>query len=93
MDKNYLDERFDKIDVQLEKIHTIQVTQTIELTSQGKDLKHHITRTNELQEIVTPLQIKYQQVLGGIKLVVGIVFIVGAAATIIKILEFLSQLK
>lgn len=83
------DDRFDKIDIKLEKIdgrlcdiHTTQV-------EQAKDLKYHIERTDALQNIVTPLNQRYQQVIGAIKL---LAFIVSSAAILEAIISFLAYI-
>lgn len=70
-------ERFDKVDAKLEKIDArlddIHITQV----AQAKDINHHIERTDTLQNIVMPLQKKYEQGIGAIKL---LGFIISCAA-------------
>lgn len=51
----------DKIQADVQEIKLVQ-------ESQGVDLKHHIKRTDDLQNIVEPLHEKYHQLVGAIKI-------------------------
>lgn len=66
-----MEERFDKIEnTQIE---------------QAADIRHHICRTDELQEMVEPLYMKYQQILGIVKFI-ALLASLGGCAWIIKLI-------
>ena len=77
---NKVDEKLDKIDTSLDDIKNVQI-------AQAKDIEHHVTRTNELQDIVTPLQQNYQQAVGILKFILFI----AACEGIIKIFSYLNS--
>jgi len=58
--QNLLLEKVDNLQREIVDIKIVQV-------EQAKDIKHHIERTDLLEEIITPLNQKYQQGYGIIK--------------------------
>lgn len=64
MEKKVL-EKLDNIDGRLDRIEITQV-------EQAADLKHHIMRTDKLQEMVEPIYKRDQQVIGMIKFITTI---------------------
>lgn len=61
-----IDSKIDKLDGRLDRIEVVQA-------EQAKDIKHHIARTDALQEVTMNLQSKYDQFKGAIK-VLGAIF-------------------
>lgn len=66
------------IQCEMKRMNDVQI-------QQAADIKYHITRTDTLQEMVTPVYKIYMQILGIGKLLGGIAFIGGLVVTFKKI--------
>lgn len=69
MEKKVLD-KLDGLDNRLDRIEIVQV-------EQAKDLKHHIARTDALQEMLIPIYKRDQQLIGIFKFVLSLSVLLG----------------
>jgi len=84
---DWIETRFNKLDDKLENVASdVSDMKSIQI-AQAKDIAHHISRTDALQDIVTPMAKRHQQMVGVLKFVAFLISLGG----LLKLVEYLKS--
>lgn len=83
--------RDDRIETKIDKISSDISEINVTLAEQHISLKEHIRRTNVLEEKLIPMEMKFQQFHGIIKLGAWLVTILSAAAALAEIFGYIKH--